>query len=32
VNGTLNREMAELNVWSAAGNLKNLILTEGGGK
>jgi outer membrane protein len=30
VNGTLNREMAELNVWSAAGKLKTLILTEGG--
>jgi outer membrane protein len=30
VNGSLNREMAELNVWSAAGKLKTLILTEGG--
>ena len=30
VNGTLNRAMAELNVWSAAGKLKTLILTEGG--
>ena len=32
VNGTLNRDLAELNVWSAAGTLKTLILTEGGGK
>ena len=30
VNGTLNRDLAELNVWSAAGTLKNLILSEGG--
>ncbi|HSS75493.1 MAG TPA: TolC family protein [Thermoanaerobaculia bacterium] len=28
VNGTLNRDLAELNVWSAVGTLKNLILTE----
>ncbi len=32
VNGTLNRDLAELNVWSAAGTLKNLILTEEGAK
>ena len=31
-NGTVNRDLAELNVWSAAGTLKTLILTEGGGK
>jgi outer membrane protein len=31
-NGTVNRDMAELNVWSAAGTLKKLILTEEGGK
>lgn len=30
VNGTLNRDLAELNVWSAAGTLKDRILTEGG--
>jgi outer membrane protein len=30
VNGTLNRDLAELNVWSAVGTLKNLILTQGG--
>lgn len=30
VNGTLSRDLSELNVWSAAGNLKKLILTEGG--
>jgi outer membrane protein len=29
VNGTLNRDLAELNVWSAAGTLKTLILSEG---
>ncbi|HEX4963039.1 MAG TPA: TolC family protein [Thermoanaerobaculia bacterium] len=28
VNGTLNRDLAELNVWSAVGTLKTLILTE----
>jgi outer membrane protein len=28
VNGTLNRDLAELNVWSAVGTLKNQILTE----
>jgi outer membrane protein len=32
VNGTLNRDLAELNVWSAVGTLKNLILTEEGAK
>ena len=32
VNGTVNRDLAELNVWSAAGTLKNLILTEEGGE
>ncbi|HYX24442.1 MAG TPA: TolC family protein [Thermoanaerobaculia bacterium] len=32
VNGTLNRDLAELNVWSAAGTLKNLILSEEGAK
>jgi outer membrane protein len=31
-NGTVNRDLAELNVWSAAGTLKKLILTEEGGK
>jgi outer membrane protein len=31
-NGTVNRDMAELNVWSAAGTLKKQILTEEGGK
>ncbi|HTG33537.1 MAG TPA: TolC family protein [Thermoanaerobaculia bacterium] len=31
-NGTVNRDLAELNVWSAAGTLKTLILTEGGGQ
>lgn len=31
-NGTVNRDLAELNVWSAAGTLKNLILSEGGTK
>jgi outer membrane protein len=30
VNGTLSRDLSELNVWSAVGTLKNLILTEGG--
>jgi outer membrane protein len=30
VNGTLSRELAELNVWSAAGTLKKLILTQEG--
>jgi outer membrane protein len=30
VNGTLSRDLAELNVWSAAGLLKKQILTEGG--
>lgn len=30
VNGTLSRDLAELNVWSAAGLLKQQILTEGG--
>lgn len=30
VNGTLSRDLAELNVWSAAGTLKKLILTEEG--
>ncbi len=30
VNGTLSRELAEINVWSAAGLLKQQILTEGG--
>ena len=30
VNGTLNRDLAELNVWSAVGTLKTMILTEGG--
>jgi outer membrane protein len=28
VNGTLNRDLAELNVWSAVGTLKTQILTE----
>jgi outer membrane protein len=28
VNGTLNRDLAELNVWSAVGTLKSQILTE----
>src|SRR3954471_24977444 len=28
-NGIVNRDLAELNVWSAAGTLKNLILTGG---
>ncbi|MEA2602937.1 MAG: outer membrane protein [Acidobacteriota bacterium] len=32
VNGTLNRDLAELNVWSAVGTLKNLILTEEGAR
>jgi outer membrane protein len=32
VNGTVNRDLSELNVWSAAGTLKNLILTEEGAK
>jgi outer membrane protein len=32
VNGTVNRDLYELNVWSAAGTLKNLILTEEGAK
>jgi outer membrane protein len=32
VNGTLNRDLAELNVWSAVGTLKNLILSEEGAK
>ena len=32
VNGTLNRDLAELNVWSAVGTLKNLILNEEGAK
>jgi outer membrane protein len=31
-NGTVNRDLAELNVWSAAGTLKKLILTEESGK
>ncbi|MFL6235482.1 MAG: TolC family protein [Thermoanaerobaculia bacterium] len=30
VNGTLSRDLAELNVWSAAGALKNQILTQEG--
>jgi outer membrane protein len=30
VNGTLSRELSELNVWSAAGTLKKLILTQEG--
>ncbi len=30
VNGAVNRDLAELNVWSAAGALKTMILTEGG--
>jgi outer membrane protein len=30
VNGTLSRDLSELNVWSAAGLLKKQILTEGG--
>lgn len=30
VNGTLNRDLAELNVWSAVGTLKTMILTQGG--
>jgi outer membrane protein TolC len=30
VNGTLNRDLAELNVWSAVGTLKNTILAEEG--
>lgn len=30
VNGTLSRDLAELNVWSAAGLLKQQILTQGG--
>ncbi len=29
VNGTVNRDLAEVNVWSAAGTLKKLILEEG---
>jgi outer membrane protein len=32
VNGTVNRDLSELNVWSAAGTLKNLILSEEGAK
>jgi outer membrane protein len=32
VNGAVNRDLAELNVWSAAGALKTMILTEGGAK
>ncbi len=31
-NGTVNRDLAELNVWSATGTLKKLVLTEEGGK
>ncbi|HEY0511123.1 MAG TPA: TolC family protein [Thermoanaerobaculia bacterium] len=30
VNGTVNRDLAEVNVWSAAGTLKTLILTQEG--
>jgi outer membrane protein len=29
VNGTVNRDLAEVNVWSAAGTLKKMILEEG---
>lgn len=32
VNGILSRDLSELNVWSAAGTLKTLILTDGGTK
>jgi len=32
VNGTVNRDLSELNVWSAAGTFKNLILSEEGAK
>jgi outer membrane protein len=32
VNGTLSRDLAELNVWSAVGTLKTQILTDGGTK